>query len=135
VFLVPLRTDFEIFRSAAYIGICGDYFPWGMPERREYHGIWERLQNTKPSLGLRLTETSAGYRAKAKSGFTEYTHLLDVNLTDHWWVATFNANLGADVPVDDDNAISLNAGYNFAFKRGFDFDGPAFTVGWKHYFK
>jgi len=135
IFLVPLRTDFEIYRSAAYIGLCADVFPWGMPERVEYHGLWERLRNTKPSLGFRLTETYSGYKAKAKGGFTKFSHFLNLDLKDNWWVTSFNANLGADIPMNKYNALTLNAGYNFAFSRDFDFDGAAFTVGWKHYFK
>jgi hypothetical protein len=44
-------------------------------------------------------------------------------------------NIGVDIPVNADNALVLNAGYNISFSRGYDFDGTAFTVGWKHYFK
>lgn len=132
---VPLHTDFEIYRSAAYIGLCADIFPWGMPERREYHGLWDRLRNTRPSVGLRVTETYASYRAKAKAGFTDFTRFLNLELSDRWWVTTFNANLGADIPLSRRDALALNAGYNVACTQGFDFDGAAFTVGWKHYFK
>jgi hypothetical protein len=135
IFLVPLHTDFEIYRSASYFGLCADVFPWGMPERREYHGLWERLRNTKPSIGFRMTETKAGFEAKAKAGFTDVTHLVDLDLKDNWWVTSLNANIGADIPLSKRNALSVNAGYNFALTRGFDFDAAAFTVGWKHYFK
>ncbi|MCX5768831.1 MAG: hypothetical protein NTZ09_00950 [Candidatus Hydrogenedentes bacterium] len=135
MFLMPLHTDFEIYRSAAYIGLCADIFPWGMPERRQYHGLWDRLRHTKPLIGLRVTETYASYKAKAKCGFTDFTRFLNLELSDRWWVTTFNANLGADIPLNKQNALALNAGYNVACTQGFDFDGAAFTVGWKHYFK
>lgn len=135
IFLAPLHTDFEIYRSAGYFGLCADWFPCGMPERREYNGLWERLRHTKPSLGLRLTENYAGFKAKAKAGFIDGTHFLDLKLDDTWWVTSFNANIGADIPMNERNALVVNAGYNFAFSRGFDFDAAAFTVGWKHYLK
>lgn len=135
IFLVPLHTDFEIYRSAAYVGVCADLFPWGMPKRRKYYGLWDRLRNSKPTLGLRLTQNYASFEAKVKAGFGKSTHLLDLELNDNWWVTSFNANVGAEIPVDERNALSLNAGYNFAFTRGFDFDATALTVGWKYYFK
>jgi hypothetical protein len=106
-----------------------------MPERREYHGLWERLRNVRPSIGLRVTETYASYTAKIKGGFTDSTRFLNLELDDRWWVTTFNANVGADIPLNTRNALVLNAGYNIACTQGFDFDGAAFTVGWKHYFK
>ncbi len=134
IFLLPLHTDFEIYRSAAYLGLCADVFPWGMPARKEYNGFWDRLRNTRPSVGLRLTENYAGFKAKVKAGF-DGLQFLDLELDDTWWVTSFNANIGADIPMDKRNALVLNAGYNFAFSRGFDFDAAAFTVGWKHYFK
>ena len=135
VFLVPLHTDFEIYRSAAYVGLCADIFPWGMPDRTEYHGLWERLRNTKPSIGLRLTETYAGYKVKVKGGFTDFSPILNLKMNDNWWVTSFNGNIGADIPLDKRNALSLNAGYNLSFTQAFDFDGSEVTVGWKHYFK
>jgi hypothetical protein len=135
VFILPLHTDFEIYRSAAYIGLCADVFPLGAPERKDYHGVWERLWNTKPSIGFRVTETYAGFKAKVKVGFTDFTHIVDLTLKDHWWVTTFNANIGADIPLDRRNALTLNVGYNRSLTQAFDFDGGEFTVGWKHYFK
>ncbi len=82
-----------------------------------------------------MTENYAGYKVKAKAGLTNYTHFLNLDLEEHWWVTTYNMNIGVDIPVNADNALVLNAGYNISFSRGYDFDGTAFTVGWKHYFK
>jgi hypothetical protein len=134
-FLLSLRTDFEIYRSAAYIGLCADYFPWGMPSQKKYEGLWERLRATRPYLGLRFTETYAGYQVKAKGSFIDGVHFMNIELHENWWVPTVNANVGADIPITRHSAISVNAGYNTSFKRGIDFDGPEFTVGWRHFFK
>lgn len=131
--LLPLRTDFEIFRSAAYVGLCADVFPWGMPERRKYDGIGDRLKNTRPCIGFRLTETYASYRVKVKNGFIPGVHVLNLELSDNWWVPSFNVNLGADIPIDAHNALTVNGGYNFSFSKDHDFDGAAFTVAWKRY--
>lgn len=134
IFLVPLHTDFEIFRSAAYIGLCADWFPWGMPDhQKEFHGFWDHIAQAKPSVGLRLTENFAGFKAKAKAEFPLY-RFVTVELKDEWRVTSFNANIGVDIPIDNDDALVLNAGYNFAFSRSFDFDAAAYTIGWKRYF-
>ncbi len=133
--LLPLHTDFEIYRSSSYIGLCADLFPWGMPERRPYASLRERLSNIRPSIGFRLTENYAGYKVKAKAGLTNFTKFLNLDLKEYWWVTTYNMNIGVDIPVNECNALVLNAGYNISFSRGYDFDGMAFTVGWKHYFR
>jgi hypothetical protein len=135
IIAIPFQTDFQIYRSAAYLGLCADYFPLGMPIQTEYHGLLERLRNAKPTIGLRLTETYAGYQAKVKAKFGDMPNFLNLELNDDWWVPTFNANIGADIPLDEKSTLSLNFGYNIAFKRGYDFDGPEFTVGWKRFFK
>ena len=133
--LLPLYTDFEIYRSALYLGLCADIFPWGMPEQREYRGLGERLKNTKPFIGLRVTETRAGYRAKVKNSLTPHLRFLTLEMSDTWQFTSFNANIGADIPVNTRNAFSVNVGYNVSSKRGYDFDGATVTFGWKHYFK
>ncbi len=134
IFLLPFHTDFEIFRSAAYFGLCADVFPWGMTETKTYTNLRQRFKDSKPYLGFRLTETHAGFKVKAKAGFGSIYNFLDFKLKDDWWVTSVNANLGLDIPWNNRNVMSLNAGYNFACTRGFDFSGPAITIGWKRFF-
>ena len=134
IFGAPLKTDFEIYRSAAYFGLSANFFPWGMPERRDYSGLSDRLQNSKVNLGFRLTHSYAGYKVKVKAAFGEHPDFLDLKLKDNWWVTSFNPNIGADIPINKHNDLILNAGYSFAFTKGYDFDGAGFTIGWKHYF-
>ncbi len=135
IFLAIFRTDFEIYRSAIYLGLCTDFYPWGMPERKKYASVWEMVKNTKPRVGLHFTETWAGYRVKVKAGFTEHTNFLSLKLRDKWQVPGINTNVGVDIPLGKKDALSMNAGYNFALKRSFDFDAVAISLGWKHYFK
>ena len=133
--ILPLKTNFEIFRGAFYPGVCVDFFPRGMPDLREYHGLWERLRHAQPVMGLRFTETYATYRVKAQARFADFPNFLDVKLKDAWWVPSINANVGVDIPLDRHNVLTFNAGYNFSMKRAYDFDGVAITAGWKHFFK
>ena len=84
---------------------------------------------------LRVTETYAGYKVKIKNGFMEYGRFLNLEVSDNLWITSFNANIGADIPLDKYNMLSINAGYNFASPRSFDFDGASFSIGWKRFFK
>lgn len=134
LFLLPLHTDFEIFCSAAYLGLCVDVYPWEMPEQRAYHGLGDRLRNARPSIGFRLTENYAAFKAKVKVGLKPFPNVLNLKLKDEWWVTAFNVNVGVDIPITRRNLLVLNGGYNFSFSRAFDFDAIAITVGWKYYF-
>ncbi|MFA7693106.1 MAG: hypothetical protein WCX86_09435 [Candidatus Hydrogenedentales bacterium] len=132
--LLPLRTDFEIFRSSAYLGLCIDGFPWGIPEPRRYKGIRDHLRHTKPFFGFRLTQNYAGYKVKAKAQLSPLPKFLNFQQRENWWVTTLNLNIGADIPINERNVFVLNGGYNFSFHRAYDFNGVAITAGWKHYF-
>lgn len=132
--LLPFHTDFEIERGAAYLGLGADYYPFNQPERRAYHGLQERLSNARPVIGLRFTETYATYHAKVKAGFKPFGHILDHKLSDSWLIPSCNVNAGIDIPLGPADVFVLNAGYNFACYRKFDFDAAVFTVGLRRFF-
>lgn len=135
ILLLPLHTDVEIKRGALYAGVGADYFPFGMVELRKYDGVMERLRAARPALGARLTWTRATYRAKVKVGFGPFPNLINLELSDKWLLPSVNTNLGLDVPLNKRSALTFNAGYNFFFDQESDFEGPAFTVGWKRFFR
>ncbi len=132
LFLLPLHTDFEIQRGAAFAGVGLDYFPLGMVKRGDCHGVMERLKAARPSLGARFTLTYATYDAKVRVGLGPIPNL-GLNFSDAWWVRSVNLDTGLDIPWTRHGLLSLNAGYNFFLERGYDFEGPAFTIAWKHY--
>lgn len=132
---LPMHTDFEIKRAALYGGVGLDYFPFGMPELREYHGVTERLRAAKPNIGTRLTWTNATYEAKVKVGFKPFDNFLNYKEDDEWLLPSVSANIGVDVPLNKRSQISLNASYNRFDDERDDFEGPSYTIIWKRYFK
>jgi len=133
--ILPMHTDFEILRQAFYAGVGVDYYPWRTVALGEYHGFAERFRAARPFLGSRLTWTWASYDAKAKVGFEPFGTLVQVQLADEWLLPSLNLCVGADVPLTPRSLVTVNAGYNFFKDRAYDFEGPAFTIGWKYFFR
>lgn len=131
---LPVHTDFEIVRGAAYAGAGLDYFPFGMPRLAEYDSWMARFKAARPSLGTRLTWTYATYEAKAQVGLKRFQNLINYYTEDAWLLPSVNLNAGLDVPMSPRGALTMNAGYTFFDERDFDFAGPSYTIGWKHYF-
>lgn len=132
--LVPLHTDFEIFRSALFGGVGVDYFPWGMPEQREYDGLRDRLTSIRPFLGTRVTWTYATYRVKAKFGVHPLPNLVNIELSDAWVLPSATFVGGFDLPLSKDTTLTVNAGYNYFQDQEFDFEGGLLTVQLRRYF-
>ena len=133
IFLLPLHTDFEIMRGAGYLGFGVDYYPWGMPELRRYESIGDRLKGARFALGGRITATYALFEAKVRLALRPLPNL-GIRLSDSWVVPSANFNIGVDVPLNRNSMLFANAGYNYFWKRAYDFGGPSFTLGWKYFF-
>lgn len=133
ILLLPLHTDFEIQRSAKFVGVGLDYFPWGMAEQRTYDGLGDRLTNIRPFLGTRLTWTHATFRAKAKLGLAPLPNFLNLELGDSWTLPSATIVGGLDLPLSRDTTLTVNAGYNHFWDQEFDFEGYAFTIQWRRY--
>ncbi len=133
--IVPLHSDFELFRSAAYIGVGVDYFPFGMPPQQKYDGFKERFKASRPSFGLRYSWTYATYEMKFKVGFDPLPNFLGIKLEDSWFLPSVNVNVGYDFPLNETSQLSFNAGYAHFWDQEADFEGPVYTIGWKHFFR
>lgn len=135
VLLLPLHTDFEIKRGAFYTGTGVDYFPWGMPQLAEYDSLAGHLRAARPYVGARATYTYATYEAKVRVGFKPFPNLVSLNLEDAWGIPSYSTVVGIDVPLTKKSALSANAAYNWFTDEEKDFNGPAFTIVWKRYFR
>lgn len=82
-----------------------------------------------------MNDTYATYESKVKVGFKPMPNLVDLHLSDEWWVPSIEANVGVDVPLSERNQLTFNGGYNFPCRRLGVFEGAAFTVGIKHFFE
>lgn len=134
IFLVPLHTDLEIQRGAAYFGLGLDFYPFGQAEMKKRERWRDRFKAARPSLGARYTYTYATYDAKVKVGFKPLPNI-GIKLSDSWFIPSLNVNVGLDIPVDDKNQLFCNAGYAFFTEQQQDFNGAAITIGWKHFFR
>jgi len=135
VLLLPLHTDFEIKRGALYTGIGVDFFPWEMPKLDDYDSLSDRFKAARPYIGGRATYTYATYEAKVRVGFKPFPNLVSLNLEDAWGIPSYSAVVGVDVPLTKKSALSANAAYNWFTDEERDFNGPAFTVVWKRFFR
>lgn len=135
ILLLPLHTDFEIKRSALFGGVGLDYFPWGMPASRNYDGLGDRLSSARPFLGTRLTWTYATFRAKVKLGLNPLPNFVNLELSDAWGLPSATVVGGVDMPLTENTSLTFNAGYNHFWDQASDFEGYAFTVQWRSYFK
>lgn len=134
LFLMPLHLSFEMKRSAFTVTPGIDYFPFGMVEQRDYHGFMDRLRAIRPTLGVRVPWTYAGYKAHVKLGLGPVDKLIDIKLEDTWRIWSVNLNVGMDVPVNRRNQLNVNIGRSMFFAHDDDFGGTVFSVTWKHLF-
>ncbi len=134
ILFLPLHLSFEMKRSAFTITPGLDYFPFGMVQQRDYHGLMERLRAIRPMLGVRVPWTHAGYTAHAKIGLWPVEKLLRIDLGDSWDVWSTNVNVGVDVPITRRNQVNINYGHSFFYGHDSDFGGPVFSVTWKYSF-
>ncbi len=132
---IPLHVDIELKRTALYVGLDLDCYPWGAVELRDYEGWGERFRAAKPALGTRITWTEAGFDAQVKLGLGPFQSPVKVELDDTWYLPSLNVNVGVDIPINRRNVLAFNAGYNFFWEQEFDFEGMAFTVAWRYFFK
>ena len=131
VLLLPLHMFFEMNRSAFTITPGLDYFPFGMVEQRDYHGLKDRLCAIRPMFGVRVPWTHAGYKARANLGLGPLDTIASMKLGDSWSVWSTNLNIGFDVPVNRNNQVNVNLGRSYFFGHDSDFGGPVFSVTWK----
>ncbi len=135
IFLLPLHTDLEIARSAFSTTLGADFYPLGMVKLKKYDSIWERVRGAKPKLGTSVTGTYASFDARIKVGFHPVPYLVDVKISDAWYVPSINANLGIDFPIGKKTTFVVGGGYNFFDYKKEDFGGSSFTATLNYFFK
>lgn len=130
LFGLPLKTDFEIKRSAAFFGTGFDYYPFGIPQQRPYSDWEDRLKGSRPYIGGSVTATYATFRAKVKIGLANLPNL-GIELSDAWLVYSMNLHVGWEIPFDEKSGLLLNVGMNRFDRQRHDFEGLAISVEWK----
>ncbi len=131
---VPLHTRVKIRRYAAFVGLDLDYYPLGMVEMKRYESWGSRLGAAKPTLGARITWTWAGYDAQIGLGLGLARRVFNLHLHEDWALPSLTLVAGLDIPLNRRSVLILNGGYTFFKDQRQDFNGPAFTIGWRFMF-
>ncbi len=135
IFLLPLHTDLEIKRGAASVSFGANFYPLGVVKLRHYETLRDRVESAKFFVGLDMTWTYAMFRAKAKVGFRPLPNLINLTLSDSWYLPSLNPHFGFEIPLNDRNSLASAAGYNVFFDEKQDFEGVSFTFNWNHFFR
>lgn len=134
ILLLPLHTDFEIRRGAAFIGIGADVHPLGMAPLTS-HDTWaERFRGIRPTLGGRMTWTYALFKARVRVGLEPFDNV-GISLSDYWFIPSFGANAGFTMPLRENRQIAANFGYNWFLRERRDFNAWSLSMEWRHYFR
>ncbi len=132
--LLPLHTDVRFDRSTFYAGLGTEFFPWGMPESREYHGLKDRLVNAKPLIGGTFCWNYLTADCDVKAGLKPFGNFINIEEHEVWRTTNIAALTGVAIPVNESTNLFFNASYNFFLKYGDDFSGPSFSSFWQFKF-
>ncbi len=135
VLLLPLHVDFEMTRGGVYAVLGADYYPFGMPERRVYSGLWNRLRAAKPVMGARVSWAYNTFDAKIKVGPYPFPNIINTKLSMGWSIQNFYPNIGVEIPTGKRSTIAFTGSYNFATDERQNLSGPAFNITWRYYLK
>ncbi|MCX8063939.1 MAG: hypothetical protein N3G21_02055 [Candidatus Hydrogenedentes bacterium] len=135
ILLFPLHTDFEIKRTAFYLGGGVHYSPFGSPVHKEFNNFWERIRSSRPYLSLSITHTYATYDARVKVKFEPVFPIVDLELSDKWPTLSVDMNLGLEIPLKKMDEFVVSVGYSKFLHLEEDFDSFTITLEYKRFFK
>ncbi|HOJ31925.1 MAG TPA: hypothetical protein PKY35_04710 [Candidatus Hydrogenedentes bacterium] len=135
-FPIHIYTKFE--RKVWFLASGVDYYPWGKAEfpKESTHTnpITKRLFAAKPFL-----EAAGGYvnvytvgQVKIELPFKE--DLAKIKHAEYYDLFYLSPRLGVDIPLSEDNQLSLMAGYLFFTRHPDEYSGASFYITFKHRF-
>lgn len=133
--LFPLRSSLEMRRGGTYVVAGADYCPYGFPAQRRYHGLVDRLRETRPFAGVRVSYNRTVFDGNLNLGSPPFSRLLHVRMDKAWDIFNFYPVLGAEVPVTKNTTISLSATYNYPSQQKENLRGPGMSISVKRYFR
>lgn len=134
ILLLPLHTDFEIRRGAAFIGLGMDVHPLGTAPLKTYDSWADRFRGIRPTVGGRLTWTYALFKSRVRVGLKPFDNF-GTSLSDYWFIPSLGANVGLTMPLKENRQLAANFGYNWFLKEQQDFNAWALSIEWRHYFR
>ncbi len=133
--LFPMRSSLEMRRGGTYVVLGADYYPFGLPDQRRYHGLVERLREAKPLAGIRVSYNRTVFDANMNLGGPPLNRLLHLRIDKAWGIFNFYPILGAEMPITRDTAISLGATYDYPSQQKRNLRGPGVYIALKCYFR
>jgi hypothetical protein len=134
ILLLPLHTDFEIRRGAAFVGVGMDLHPLGMAPLKSYKTWGERFRGIRPTVGGRLTWTYALFKARVRVGLEPFENV-GINLSDYWFIPSLGTNVGLTMPMGPRQQIAANFGYNWFLSEEQDFNAYSLSMEWRYFFR
>jgi len=133
--LLPLRSSLEMRRGGTYVVIGADCYPYGFPAQRRYHGLVDRLSETKLLAGVRFSYNRTVFDGNLNLGSPPLSRLLHVRMDKAWDIFNFYPVLGAEVPVTQNTTVSFSATYNYPSQQKENLRGPGMSISVKRYFR
>ncbi len=131
--LLPLHTDIQLTRSNFFAGAGATYFPWRMPELQKYESISERLQNTRPYLGMYVQYNYLTFDGRIRARPLPLPRIINREESDAWHDVSIGGQIGLETPLTERTTISFNVQYNRFLDNHRDFSGPGLgtLVKWR----
>lgn len=133
--LLPLRSSLEMRRGGTYLVLGADYYPFGFPAQRRYHGLVDRLRETKPVAGARVSLNRTVFDGNFNLGSPPVSRLLHVRMDKAWYIFNFYPTLGAEIPLTENTTVSLSATYNYPSQQKENLRGPGISISLKRYLR
>ena len=133
--ILPLHSDVTLTRGGYYLTAGFDFWPFKQVPQKQYNTWAERFNGIRPMLGARYNINYATFDARVKIGFKPLPNLIDVEISEDYMLKGVIVNAGFDMPISTYSHMTFEVDYNFFQDHEEDFNGPAITVGIKHYFR
>ncbi len=134
ILLLPLHTDLEIRRGAAYFGLSADVSPFGTAPLMHYETFLDRLKGIRPTIGGRLTMTYAMFKSRIRVQLQPFENI-GINLSDYWLIPSVGLNAGFTMPINERQQFATNFGYNWFKSESDDFNAWSLSMEWRYFVK
>ncbi len=130
----PLHTDVKLHVSHFSAGGGAAYYPWGMPELRQYDSLLDRLKHARPFIETSIKWVRVKSYAEVKFGLKPWDNAYKVRREFSWSPWAVKLAGGVQVPLTGRTSLSLDMNYQWFSSQGNDLDGPAIGLAWQWHF-
>ena len=135
--VVPLRSRVSFSRTIWFVAAGMDYYPFGKPRLVKTDkgcGLLRALKATRPYVELAAGHVHADESAKVRLKLSGTNLGFSKDEFLHHDVDYISPRVGLEMPVTQNDSISLQAGYLFFDRHGSDFNNLSVYLLHKHRF-